>query len=128
LERQERHPYCLRAARHGRSSGKRQLLSRAAFAFAAAFSLVLVLLTIASPAVACPNCAAGAQARSDVWNDDFGLNLALAALPFLVIVGLCISAEAIGRRRAPDRVSELAKHELSHERVGQPLRHTSHER
>ena len=54
-------------------------------------------LLLGAPATACPNCAVGQQARSEVWNDDFGKNLLVALLPFLVIGALCVRAERIGR-------------------------------
>ena len=58
-------------------------------------------LLLATPAAACPNCAVGKQARSEVWNDDFGRNLFVALLPFLVIGAICVRAERIGRTRGP---------------------------
>jgi hypothetical protein len=67
-----------------------------------ALALVVVACAVleARTAAACPSCASGREARSEVWNDDFGENLLLAAFPFLVIGGICVRAEAIGRRPA----------------------------
>jgi hypothetical protein len=60
--------------------------------------LTLVTAVVAvTPARACPSCPAGRQARSEVWNDDFGFNLLVALLPFLVVGAICARAEAIGR-------------------------------
>jgi len=55
-------------------------------------------LGIASPARACPNCAVGRQARSEVWNQDFGENLTVALLPFAIVGALCVRIEAESRR------------------------------
>ena len=63
----------------------------------AACSAVASILTLASPAAACPDCAVGRQARSEVWNQDFGPNLLFALLPFLLIGVICLAAERIGR-------------------------------
>jgi hypothetical protein len=70
------------------------------------YALVLVLavsvaLEVHPAAAACPSCEPGRQARSEVWNEDFGTNLLVAALPFLVIAGICLRVEAIGRSRKP---------------------------
>lgn len=57
-------------------------------------------LAVAAPASACPDCAVGQQARSEVWNEHFGPNLFVALLPFLFIGAICVRAEGIGRPRA----------------------------
>ena len=55
-------------------------------------------LAAAAPALACPSCPEGQKARSEVWNDDFATNLAVAALPFIVIGAVAARADGIGRR------------------------------
>ena len=57
----------------------------------------VALLLVAPHAVACPSCVEGVQARAAVWQDDFGPQLVVVLLPFLVIGVLCARAEAIGR-------------------------------
>lgn len=54
---------------------------------------VLGALLFAAPALACPDCAVGIQARSDVWSQDFWFNLLVAVMPFLVIGAACIYVE-----------------------------------
>ena len=82
---------------------------QAAFVFVAALSVALIALTIAPEAAACPNCAVGKQARSEVWNGEFGFNLAVVALPFLLIGGLCLRVDSLGRRRpAPNEADAPA--------------------
>ncbi|MDP9151180.1 MAG: hypothetical protein M3O36_14730 [Myxococcota bacterium] len=79
----------------------------------ATFSLV-------APVAACPNCAVGRQARSEVWNDDFGKNLFVALLPFILIGAICVRAERIGRtrsNRAPPRADGAASLEAGNERL-----------
>jgi len=61
---------------------------------------VLGALLLAAPALACPRCALGIEARRDFWSQDFGFNLLVAALPFLVIVATCIYVEARERSQA----------------------------
>jgi hypothetical protein len=66
--------------------------------------LVLAAFAVLEPrpaAAACPSCATGRQARSEVWKDDFGANLLVAVFPFLVIGGICLRAETIGRPARP---------------------------
>lgn len=63
-----------------------------------AFALFLAVLVFARTAHACPSCAEGIQARSDVLQDGFGQNLFVALLPFVIIGGICLRAEDIGRR------------------------------
>jgi hypothetical protein len=66
-----------------------------------AVTIALALLAsvpVAFPAHACPDCAAGRQARHEVWSDDFGFNLVVALLPFLVIGAICVWVE---RSRRP---------------------------
>jgi hypothetical protein len=86
-----------------------------AASFITTAALVLVTSTMLRAAVACPDCAAVRQARSDVWNDDFGFNLAVLVLPFLAVAGLCLGVERIGRKRghrhdeAPRRPPKLRR-------------------
>src|SRR4051794_7678425 len=61
--------------------------------FWTAVSMLLVSLSWCDLAAACPNCAIGRQARSQVWNDDFGTNLLAALLPFAVIGSVCLGFE-----------------------------------
>jgi hypothetical protein len=67
------------------------------FAWLLALTLMFVLVPTAE---SCPRCAIGEEARTRVWNDDFGVNLAIALAPFLVIGAVCVSVESIGRRRS----------------------------
>jgi hypothetical protein len=67
----------------------------------AAATALAALLAMATPAAACPSCATGQQARSEVLAGDFGIHLLEMALPFLVIGALCVPVDAIGRRRPP---------------------------
>jgi len=60
-------------------------------------------LAAAAPAEACPDCAAGRRARSEVFREGFGANLLVALLPFLTIGAICVRVEAIGRPRASGR-------------------------
>jgi hypothetical protein len=59
------------------------------------FAAVCSAAAWAAPAVACPNCSVGRQARSEVWNSDFGFNLSVALLPFLLIAGICLWVESL---------------------------------
>jgi hypothetical protein len=59
---------------------------------------VVAAVGVTSSADACPSCATGRQARSEVWNDDFGFHLFAALLPYLLIGAICIYAER-GRRK-----------------------------
>ena len=67
---------------------------------------LLVSLGWVAPAIACPNCAVGRQARSEVWNEDFGFNLFVALLLFLVIGGVCVRVEASGRLASGSQPSD----------------------
>jgi hypothetical protein len=60
--------------------------------------LMLALALSSAPAAACPHCAEGRQARSEVLTEGFAFNLAACALPFLLIAAVCVRAERIGRR------------------------------
>jgi hypothetical protein len=55
-----------------------------------------VMLTVA-PAVACPRCVVGQEARRQVWQDDFLPHLAVAVLPFIIIGAICARLHALGR-------------------------------
>jgi hypothetical protein len=70
----------------------------------AAFRWLLLVMSMAyasgvAPAHACPNCPAAEQARRQVWRDRFADNLAVAALPFIIIGAVCARAHGIGRQR-----------------------------
>jgi len=67
-------------------------------AFAAVVGLASTAL--APVARACPKCAEGRQARSEVWRDHFGENLASALLPFLIIGAVCLRADTIGPKES----------------------------
>jgi hypothetical protein len=71
-------------------------------------AIVIVFALLAgwavSPVLACPNCAVGREARSEVWDDQFARNLAYALLPFVVIGLVSLQVDAIGRR---DRTSAI---------------------
>jgi hypothetical protein len=83
------------------------MLGMKVFAPAVAISLVLGA-SVARASATCPDCAPGRQARSEVWSDDFPFYLGVAALPFLLIGGVCLGAEAVGRtRRASGRSSRM---------------------
>lgn len=62
-------------------------------------TLVALLLGASAPAAACPSCAAGQAARSDVWADGFFYNLAAAALPFVVVGAVGAGLHGVGRPR-----------------------------
>jgi hypothetical protein len=73
-----------------------------------ACAALIALAALATPtrAEACPNCAVGIQARSEVWQQDFTYNLLVALAPLLLIVGVCARVEASGAvaaRRASRR-------------------------
>lgn len=53
-------------------------------------------------AEACPSCATGESARSEVWADDFGYYLCVALLPFVIIGAICAYVERRGAERAQD--------------------------
>jgi hypothetical protein len=72
----------------------RVALLRALIACAALTVTTTVTLTVE----ACPNCAAGREARSEVWSGDFVFNFFVSVVPFLLIGAICVCAEAIGRR------------------------------
>jgi hypothetical protein len=73
----------------------------------AVVSTVVLAATVVltAPADACPNCALGRQARAQVWNESFGLNLIVALLPFLLVAVICLCAEKIGRPRGDGAAS-----------------------
>ena len=70
-------------------------LARAAVIALTIFATTLLV----TPLEACPSCATGRQARSEVWDDEFALHLLFAALPFLVIGAICVRVEAMDRSR-----------------------------
>lgn len=77
-----------RANSRPRSSSTGEASLRTALACA-----VFVAVLFAAPALACPNCAVGIQARTEVWNGDFWFNLLVAVMPFLVIAAVCTYVE-----------------------------------
>ena len=69
-------------------SGPKTLLAALGVFYSAAVSL---------PAEACPRCAAGQEARRQVWADGFFHNLAAAVLPFIVVGAVSARLHGIGR-------------------------------
>jgi hypothetical protein len=65
-----------------------------------AFFTAMLVLCEAARVAACPSCATGQQARSDVWSDGFFTNMAIALLPFLVIGVICVWLESGARGTA----------------------------
>jgi hypothetical protein len=53
-------------------------------------------LAFARPVGACPSCAEGREAWAQVWTHDFGLNLFLALVPFIIIGAVSAWASRIG--------------------------------
>lgn len=72
---------------------------------AGSMGLWLALSMWAPAAGACPRCVEGVLARQAVLQDDFGHNLAIALLPFLIIGAVSVRAEAIGRHRGREQPS-----------------------
>jgi hypothetical protein len=74
--------------------------SRAAIANGVAMTIVaLVVSSISVPAVACPRCAAGQEARREVLEADFTRQLAVTALPFMIVGAISSVIHGVGRRR-----------------------------
>ena len=69
---------------------------------------LVTLLIAARSAGACPDCAVGRQARAQLWTDDFGLNLVLALVPFLIIGAVSLWANRIGRAADPPTAARRA--------------------
>ena len=63
----------------------------------AAVSLALTL-SASAEASACPSCASGRQARREVWTTDFGGNLLVTALPFIVLAAIGAAVDQRDRR------------------------------
>lgn len=61
---------------------------------------VLALLSITIPASACPNCAAGIEARTLVWRDDFAYFACAIALKFLIVLAVAWRVNAVGKPAA----------------------------
>ncbi len=61
---------------------------------AAAF---VAALAAARPALACPDCEAGREARSQAWAEGFGFNVAIALAPFALLGAASAWANRIGR-------------------------------
>ncbi len=60
-------------------------------------AVLMATVVGAAPAAACPRCAEGITARSEVWNSGFGFNLLVTVMPFLIIGVVSFAAERIGR-------------------------------
>jgi hypothetical protein len=78
----------------------------------------LTALALPLPALACPDCALGREARRSVWSDDFAHHLAVALLPFVVIGAICAHVEARGRRPWTERNPTRRQGPLSPEERG----------
>lgn len=78
---------------HREKRGCSAALSRAARVVLLTSALVLV----AGTAAACPGCPVGAQARRELWQQDFAYHLAIVIAPFLVIGAICLRLELAGR-------------------------------
>jgi hypothetical protein len=90
---------------HPRRSARTNAPRRGTFLFVALLAACAVLARTQS-AHACPNCAAGVQARAEVLNEAFESNLFVTLLPFLIIGAICFGAEQIGRPMP--RISQAA--------------------
>ena len=53
-------------------------------------------LAFAFPGHACPDCAVGRKARSEVLSNRFSFHLLAAVLPFLVVAAICLRIEGLG--------------------------------
>ena len=82
----------------GASDSRRPTVPRTPRSWRVTFAALLACIGWAAPAMACPNCAVGREARSEVWNRDFAFNLAVALLPFLLIGSICVRVEATDGR------------------------------
>jgi len=67
---------------------------------------IVAAVSTAAPAMACPRCAAGITARSEVWQADFGFNLFVAVVPFFFMGVVSFVVERIGK---PSGAHELEK-------------------
>jgi hypothetical protein len=61
---------------------------------------VLALLSVTMPASACPSCAAGIEARTQVWRDDFAYFACAIALKFLIVLAVAWRVNAVGKPAA----------------------------
>jgi len=50
-----------------------------------AVAAICAVVGITGDAEACPRCAAGEQARSEMWNQSFTSNLTATVLPFVIV-------------------------------------------
>ncbi|HEU4410248.1 MAG TPA: hypothetical protein VFS43_33640 [Polyangiaceae bacterium] len=80
---------------HARPAARRRGAPRLGGALAAAS--IAAALAFARPALACPDCAPGREARAQAWQDDFGFNLSVALLPFVLIGAVSAWANGIGQ-------------------------------
>jgi hypothetical protein len=65
-----------------------------------AFAALLIAAAVtcsARPASACPGCAAASAARAEIFGEAFFRNLAVAALPFVIIGAVCARVQRLGR-------------------------------
>ncbi len=77
-----------------RGEGRRRRLGPAE----AAGALGLLAFTAAPSVFACPDCVVGKQARARILADGPWIDLALTALPLLVLVAIVAVLYSIGRR------------------------------
>jgi hypothetical protein len=94
-------------ARDGRSGparadGRRRARGRPLRAWAAGVG-ALGACALARPAFACPDCAAGRQARAQVRAEGFGAGVLAALVPFLIVGAASACAERVGRAPARPR-------------------------
>ena len=55
------------------------------------------VVAYASLGAACPSCPVGREAREQVFNQQFGTNLLIAAAPFVVVGLVSLWAERVGK-------------------------------
>jgi hypothetical protein len=64
----------------------------------ASLLIAAALACFAPAAHACPGCEAASLARSEIFDDGFFRNLAVALLPFVIIGAVCVRVQNLGRR------------------------------
>ena len=97
MESPEHSPHSLVLAPHSRTGQHARRSHRTILHSLSIGTALVISLTVARPAGACPDCAVGRQARAQLWTDGFSQNLLLALAPFLVIGALSVGANRIGK-------------------------------
>lgn len=64
--------------------------------FPRAVAWVFLGVAFSAPAAACPRCAAGQEARRQVWADGIFRNLAAAGLPFILMGAISARLHRLG--------------------------------